>query len=344
MNQIATRNDLRLPYPPPKVFEEFKDMGLTEVTWRTIVNVLYPKAQTQASVVMLFAYCQQRKLDPFKRQAHIVPVWDNDKRQMVDTVWPGIAELRTTAHRTKQYAGKDTTKFGRTIKKTFKSEDSNRPDSVELKFPEWAQVTVYKFVNGERCAFEGEQIFWEETVARVGKSQLPNAMWQKRPKGQIAKCAEAAALRQAFPEELGSEYTVDEMEGQTINADFKPVENKPEPIKEYKLMGDDGEGVADARGKSDDRNEEQAGRGNATDGNETTSDVIDADWQDEEEGEFLENLTKETDHEMPNCRWEVLERHFERLKSIAENSSDDDNKQQAIELLDVYEQDKGSAK
>jgi hypothetical protein len=37
-------------------------------------------------------------------------------------------------------------------------------------------------------------------------------MWFKRPYGQISKCAEAQALRKAFPE-LGSQATADEMEG-----------------------------------------------------------------------------------------------------------------------------------
>ena len=35
-------------------------------------------------------------------------------------------------------------------------------------------------------------------------------MWQKRPRGQLDKCAEAAALRGAFPEEIGDEFTSDE--------------------------------------------------------------------------------------------------------------------------------------
>jgi hypothetical protein len=36
-------------------------------------------------------------------------------------------------------------------------------------------------------------------------------MWEKRANGQLEKCAEAAALRRAFPEELGSDYSIDEI-------------------------------------------------------------------------------------------------------------------------------------
>ena len=37
------------------------------------------------------------------------------------------------------------------------------------------------------------------------------------PRGQLDKAAEAAALRAAFPEELGNDYAAEEMEGQVID-------------------------------------------------------------------------------------------------------------------------------
>jgi hypothetical protein len=74
----------------------------------------------------------------------------------------------------------------------------------------------------------------------MGKMEVPNEMWAKRPFGQLDKCVEAAALRKAFPEELGNTYTVDEMEGRTIEgsladtAEERPVPPKP-PVKVLKL-------------------------------------------------------------------------------------------------------------
>ena len=41
-------------------------------------------------------------------------------------------------------------------------------------------------------------------------------MWRKRPRGQLEKCAEAQALRKAFPERAGGP-TAEEMAGKVIN-------------------------------------------------------------------------------------------------------------------------------
>jgi hypothetical protein len=83
-----------------------------------------------------------------------------------------------------------------------------------VTFPEWAEVTVYRITQGVRAGYTAT-VYWLETYGTIGGSDLPNAMWEHRARGQIDKCAEAAALRMAFPEEL-SEPTAEEMEGQRI--------------------------------------------------------------------------------------------------------------------------------
>ena len=84
-------------------------------------------------------------------------------------------------------------------------------------------------VHGERCPFHA-RVFWTEAYATTGRgSDVPNEMWRKRPYGQLEKCTEAAALRKAFPEELGSTYAAEEMEGRTIEGEISAAYAVAEP-------------------------------------------------------------------------------------------------------------------
>jgi phage recombination protein Bet len=191
----------------PMIEERF---GIDRAAWRALTDAVWPAAKTTDAVVLALSYCKARKLDPFKRVVHIVPIWDRDKQAYVETVWPGIAEHRTTAFRTKQYAGADAAVFGETIEQAFSGETRRGAVNVTLKFPAWAQLTVYRMIDGQRVPVPGPRVYWLETYSTIGRTEVPNEMWQKRPFGQIEKCAEAAALRRAFPEELGDEPTQEE--------------------------------------------------------------------------------------------------------------------------------------
>jgi phage recombination protein Bet len=169
---------------------------------------LYPGARPE-SISMVLGYCEARGLDPMRKPVHIVPMWVKDpvtkQGSMQDVVLPGIALYRIEAARTGEYAGKTEPVFGPTIEATL--------GGVKVSFPEWCSITLYRIVNGQRCEFAARE-YWLENYATAGKdSEAPNAMWRKRAFGQLAKCAEAQALRMAFPEATGGEPTAEEMEG-----------------------------------------------------------------------------------------------------------------------------------
>jgi hypothetical protein len=88
-----------------------------------------------------------------------------------------------------------------------------------MEFPEYAQMTVYKIVAGVRVPFVGPKVFFVETFSGEKGLRVPNARWRQAPRGMLEKCAEAAALRRAFPEELAGELTAEEMAGQVLQAD-----------------------------------------------------------------------------------------------------------------------------
>ena len=215
----------RLPFPR-KWCEHY---GIGPVAWAFFCDSIWPSAKTTEGVCMAIAYCHARKLDPTKKVIHVVPVWSKSANCEVEGVWPGIAEVRITATRTGVYAGKDAIELGPMVERTFKSKvdkwsgpSGQRSKTVEekdvtLKYPEWARLTVYKIVQGIVCKFVGPQVLWEEAYATESKdSEAPNAMWADRKQGQLEKCAEAASLRSAFPEELGGELTAEEMWGRVV--------------------------------------------------------------------------------------------------------------------------------
>lgn len=209
----------RLPYHPA-IEDRY---GVDKSSWKALVEAIFPNASTTESVILALSYCRARKLDPFKRNVHIVPIWNRDLRKMVDTIWPGIGELRTTAFRTGEYAGRDAATFGPII--------TGAVGKVEMAYPEWCQVTVYRLVRGQRVAFSGPQVYWIETYATASReNDSPNEMWATRTRGQIEKCAEAAALRAAFPEEIGSDYIAEEVQHQPRSVDAKAVPTKADAL------------------------------------------------------------------------------------------------------------------
>lgn len=203
-NQLPALAGPRLAYHPG-IQDRF---GIDKTEWKALVEAIFPNAASTESVILALSYCKARRLDPFKRCVHIVPIWNSEKKCLVDTIWPGIGELRTTAFRTGEYAGREPTECGPDIKQKVGTET--------ITFPEWSQVTVHRLIRGIRVAFAGPKVYWLETYAtRRRDDDTPNEMWLTRPRGQLCKCAEAAALRAAFPEEIGSDYIPEEVEHRT---------------------------------------------------------------------------------------------------------------------------------
>lgn len=224
MNEIVQLSPSRMPVAS-SIAKEF-NLGPTE--WRVLVDQIFPSAKTVEAVLMALSYCRARNLDIYKRPVHIVPMWSSAKGEMVETVWPGIAEIRTTAARTGEYVGIDAVEFGPDVTKKFEGKDRKGNDiSREVTFPQWGSVVVYRLIGKQRQAFH-TKIYWLETYATSGKTEVPNDMWCKRPRGQFDKCLEAAALRKAFPEEVGSMYAAEEMEGKTIEGAISAAAVVPE--------------------------------------------------------------------------------------------------------------------
>lgn len=192
--------------------------------WSTLKNSLYNGARDE-SILMVLDYCKAGNLDPLQKPVHIVPMSvknaQTGKYEFKDTIMAGIGLYRIQAARSNQYAGVSEPAYGALITANL--------GGINFTYPEWCKVTVRKIVHGSIVEFSAKE-YWIENYATSGRDSLaPNTMWKKRPYGQIAKCAEAQALRKAFPEIVSQQPTAEEMEGKSLNefdSDLKNVTPK----------------------------------------------------------------------------------------------------------------------
>lgn len=171
-----------------------------------LIKKTVAKGATNDELKLFMVVANKTGLDPFTRQIHFV------KRGDTGTFQVGIDGLRTIAERTGLYAGNDDPVFDKEIN------------------PTKATVTVYKFVKGVRCPFTATAR-WSQYYP--GDKQ--GFMWKKMPHLMLGKCAEALALRKAFPNDLSGLYTDDEMaQSAVVEAKDVTVTNPtPHPAKHW---------------------------------------------------------------------------------------------------------------
>lgn len=152
--------------------------------------------------LMLFLYtCKRTGLDPLVNQIYAVFRWDSRLGKEKMTIQTGIDGMRLVAQRTGEYAGQDDAKY--------------LPEDESTQYPVKATVTVYKLLGGARVPFTATAR-WAEYI-QLDKQGKPMGLWSKMPYLMLSKCAEALALRKAFPNELSGIYAREEM-GQADNS------------------------------------------------------------------------------------------------------------------------------
>lgn len=145
--------------------------------------------------------CKGAQLNPFLRQVHFVKRWDSKEGREVGAIQVGIDGFRSIAESSNQYAGNDDPIYEG--EKDIEYGKEKKKVAVPLK----ATVTVYKLMEGQRYGFTATAR-WEEYYPgeRIG------FQWHIRPYMMLGKCAEALALRKAFPKLLSGMYASEEMD------------------------------------------------------------------------------------------------------------------------------------
>lgn len=165
-------------------------------------------------VDVFFHVCQRTRLDPFARQIYMI---GRQANELVDGQWQkvtkytiqtGIDGYRTIARRRADETG-DELSYGDTL---WCGADGVWRD-VWLGSPQElhaAKATIYR--AGKPYTHVALFREYVQTVKDKSGAIMPNSMWANKGANQLAKCAEAGALRKAYPQDYAGLYVDAEME------------------------------------------------------------------------------------------------------------------------------------
>lgn len=172
-----------------------------------LLKRMYFKGSTDDEFALFLQQCYRTKLDPFIKQIYAVKRWNSKDRREEISFQVSIDGFRLTAQRTGKYAGQ--------LPPMWCGADGKWTD-VWLSDEPPAACKCFVLHADMREPVPG--IVYYKHYVQLTKEGNPNQWWSKCPGPaiQLWKCAEASALRRAFPAELSGIYTEDEM-GQADN-------------------------------------------------------------------------------------------------------------------------------
>lgn len=187
MTEMAVRHETELSI---EGLSFFNDKQLAALQQLGVANA------SRADLAIFFHQCAKTGLDPFAKQIYLI------ERQGKQTIQTGIDGFRLIARRASDRA-KQSLGYGDT---QWCGKDGVWTDVwLSADPPAASKVTIYRAGD----SFPGVALLSEYIGTKRDGSA--NSMWSGKPALMLAKCAEALALRKAFPQDLSGIFIAEEM-------------------------------------------------------------------------------------------------------------------------------------
>jgi phage recombination protein Bet len=151
------------------------------------------KDSTDDEFELFLHACKHTGLDPFMRQIHAVKRYQDGKQVMA--IQTGIDGYRLIAERTNRYMPGP--------KPTYEYDEADNLIKATAYVKKLGPDGQWHTIDADA--------FFDEYVCTTREGN-PNRMWATKRHIMLGKCAEALALRKAFPAEMSGIYTSEEME------------------------------------------------------------------------------------------------------------------------------------
>lgn len=216
---MAKKNELATTQASPVVIfdDSMKDLLKSQLLNDGIGKL------TDNELMMIGRQVEKTGLDPLARQLYVT----SSSVKKADGTWGRKLNIQSTidgfrlvADRSGKYGGQSEPIWEYGAEKT-------ELNPLGLKY---AKIAVYRKdfeqpLWGVAFWDEYRQVYTKDKVETLGR------MWGRMPQLMLAKCAEALALRKAFPQELSGLYTSDEMGAAENVVDVTPHKPADEPTE-----------------------------------------------------------------------------------------------------------------